>query len=274
LLRGLVAEVASGVGGAVLVEGEQGIGKSALLRAGLARAAAMGCTVAWGCADELGRRFPLGLMAECLGAGGRRARLGEGDGPLVLAGDPVQAGVERLLALVDRMCLVRPVVLVAEDLQWADDASLLVWHRLIRVVRQVPLLVAGSCRPVPAREDLMAARRGLVAEGWSVVSLRQLPKEDVTRLVERAAGGRAGPRLTGLAERAGGNPLYARELTDALVRDGRVRVADGIADPNRVCIVGASYGGYAALVYLTPVFGGIVTDRWLRRRTAVLVSNR
>ena len=32
------------------------------------------------------------------------------------------------------------------------------------------------------------------------------------------------------------------------------------------------YGGYAALVYLTPVFGGIVTDRWLRRRTAVIVG--
>lgn len=32
------------------------------------------------------------------------------------------------------------------------------------------------------------------------------------------------------------------------------------------------YGGYAALVYLTPIFGGIVTDRWLSRRTAVIVG--
>jgi POT family proton-dependent oligopeptide transporter len=32
------------------------------------------------------------------------------------------------------------------------------------------------------------------------------------------------------------------------------------------------YGGYAALVYLTPVFGGVITDRWLRRRTAVIVG--
>ena len=32
------------------------------------------------------------------------------------------------------------------------------------------------------------------------------------------------------------------------------------------------YGGYAALVYLTPIFGGVITDRWLSRRTAVLAG--
>lgn len=32
------------------------------------------------------------------------------------------------------------------------------------------------------------------------------------------------------------------------------------------------YGGYAALVYLTPIFGGVITDRWLSRRTAVIVG--
>jgi POT family proton-dependent oligopeptide transporter len=32
------------------------------------------------------------------------------------------------------------------------------------------------------------------------------------------------------------------------------------------------YGGYAALVYLTPIFGGVITDRWLSRRTAVILG--
>ena len=32
------------------------------------------------------------------------------------------------------------------------------------------------------------------------------------------------------------------------------------------------YGGYAALVYLTPIFGGAITDRWLSRRTAVIIG--
>ena len=65
----------------------------------------------------------------------------------MMGGDAVLAGAERLLAAVDRLCAVSPVVLVAEDLQWADEASLLVWHRLSRAVSQLPLLLAGSCRP-------------------------------------------------------------------------------------------------------------------------------
>ena len=54
LLRELLAKVVAGTGGAVLVEGEQGIGKTELLRAGLAGAADLGCRVVWGTADELG----------------------------------------------------------------------------------------------------------------------------------------------------------------------------------------------------------------------------
>ena len=69
-LEGLLAEVAGGVGGAVLVEGEQGIGKTALLRQALGGAGAAGCALAWGAADELGQRFPLWLMTECLGRAG------------------------------------------------------------------------------------------------------------------------------------------------------------------------------------------------------------
>ncbi len=67
LLAGLVGGLSAGVGGVVFIEGEQGIGKSSVLRAGLAGAEAAGCRVLWGAADELGQRFPLQLMMECLG---------------------------------------------------------------------------------------------------------------------------------------------------------------------------------------------------------------
>jgi DNA-binding CsgD family transcriptional regulator len=233
LLRDLVAGVVAGVGGVVLVEGEQGIGKTELLRAGLAGAAAAGCRVAWGAADELGQRFPLRLMVECMGVGGLAELADGGDrdgGVLPLAGDPVVAAVERMLALVDRWCAQGPVVVVAEDLQWADEASVLVWHWLSRAAGQMPLLVAGSLRPAPGREDLAGVRRALVARGEGVVALGPLGAAEVAELVGRLVGGRPGRGLAGVIGQAGGNPLYARELADALVREGRVRVAGGVAE--------------------------------------------
>src|ERR1700683_254390 len=80
LLRESLAGVFAGVGGAILVEGEQGIGKTALLRQALS-AAEDRCRVAWATADEFGRQFPLGLLADCLGREGQLAAAVEQAGP-------------------------------------------------------------------------------------------------------------------------------------------------------------------------------------------------
>ena len=58
LLTGLIKEVARGRGSSVLIEGEPGIGKSALVRAAVAEAPT-GCEVCWGAGDELGQALPL-----------------------------------------------------------------------------------------------------------------------------------------------------------------------------------------------------------------------
>jgi DNA-binding CsgD family transcriptional regulator/tetratricopeptide (TPR) repeat protein len=231
LLAGLVAGLSAGVGGVVLVEGEQGIGKSSVLRAGLAGAEAAGCRVFWGAAEELGQRFPLQLMTECLGPVAvpeQAAGLVAGTG--VMSGDPVLAGVERLLAVVDRLCAKSPVVLVADDLQWADEASVLVWYRLCRAAGQMPLLLAGSWRSGAGREDLGRLRRAVTSHGGSVVELGPLPDGEVAELVGDLLGGHPGQRLAEFVARAGGNPLYARELADGLVRDGQVRLTAGVAE--------------------------------------------
>ncbi len=51
-----------------------------------------------------------------------------------------------------------PTVLVVDDLQWADQASVTLWERLSRSARHLPLLLVGMMRPVPQREDLLALR--------------------------------------------------------------------------------------------------------------------
>jgi tetratricopeptide (TPR) repeat protein len=242
LLTGLTRALAAGVGGAVLVEGEQGIGKSALLRAGLSAGEPAGALSAgalpagrsatfWAAADELGQQFPLSLMRDVLGAAFPTIpAISFPVTSTVFAGNPVLGAVELVLEAVDRRCSVAPVLLVAEDLQWADEASVLVWHRLSRLTGQRPLLLAGSCLAGAGRADLDLLRQGLVTRGGTVITLGPLAGAEVARLAESAVGGRPGRRLARVLDQAGGNPLYVRELTDGLVRDGQVRLAAGVAE--------------------------------------------
>jgi DNA-binding CsgD family transcriptional regulator len=140
------------------------------------------------------------------------------------------AGMERVLAEVDRRCAQSPVVLVAEDLHWADETSLLVWSRLFQAAGQLPLLLAGSYRSGPGSGELARLRRGVLARQGTVVDLEPLPADEISELVSGLVGGRPGRRLGGVIDRAGGNPLYTRELADGLVRDGKVAVTKGVAE--------------------------------------------
>jgi tetratricopeptide (TPR) repeat protein len=231
ILDDMKAALAAGVGGAVLVEGEQGIGKTELLRVSLAGGSAY--RLLWGAADELGQSVPLTLMRQCLAGvdvGPPGQVLDAGGGAGVFVGDPVLAAVEEILAAVDRLCASSPVVLVAEDLQWADEASVLAWYRLSRAVSQLPLLVVGSFRSGSDRNDMARLRRSLTAHRGTVIELGPLAEPEMGVLVGGLLGRQPGKRLAGLLSWAGGNPLYARELVDGLARDGRIQVEGGTAE--------------------------------------------
>src|SRR5258708_18156422 len=111
------------------------------------------------------------------------------------------------------------MVRVAEEVQWADERSLVVGQGLCGAVGQLPLLLAGSCRPgLGGPQQLERLRLGVAVAQGPVLELGPLGEGEVTELVGSLVGGRPGQALLAVTRQAGGNPLYARELTEALVR--------------------------------------------------------
>ncbi|RIV36047.1 helix-turn-helix transcriptional regulator [Micromonospora radicis] len=235
IMDDLVRQVTDGRGNVVWVEGESGIGKSTLLGAVMHRLGEAGCTVLGAAGDEFMTDFPLRLMAECLGVSTRStdadraelARMLQGDAAGVLS---LGAVGERMIALIDRLCASGPVVLTLDDLQWADEASVGLWHRLARSVDQIPLLVMAGCRPTPAHRALRRLRTVVADLGARVIDLGPLDQAAASALATMTLGARPGPRLTAELDRAAGNPLYLRELTEALSRDALLRIAAGEAE--------------------------------------------
>ena len=232
LLTGLIKEVAKGRGSSVLIEGEPGIGKSALVRAAAAEAPEAGCQMFWGAGDELGQALPLlpfldGLRVREPSANPRRntiVRLLRGEVAADRGADVPAVLAEQLLALVAEQCAVRPTILVIDDLQWADQASITLWGRLARSARQVPLLLVGMMRPVPQRDDLLALRRAV--DDAARLQLTGLTEAAVAELVAALAGGNPDDKLLRLADGAAGNPLYLTELVAALARSSGLTVTD------------------------------------------------
>jgi DNA-binding CsgD family transcriptional regulator/tetratricopeptide (TPR) repeat protein len=232
LLTELVKELSVGRGGSVLIEGEPGIGKSALVRTALAEAPAIGCQVFWGSCDELGQALPLVPFLDGLGVrepstNPRRTtilRLLLGEAVTDRGMNVPAALAEQLLALVTEQCTIRPTILVVDDLQWADAASVILWGRLARSARQVPLLLIGMMRPVPQRDDLLALRR--TVSDAARLQLTGLAPGATFDLLSTLTGGRPDDNLLELADGAAGNPLYVTELVAALDRSSGLAITE------------------------------------------------
>ncbi len=236
-LRAGIEALGRGEGTVVWVEGEPGIGKSCLVAKALAAVDKLPWDVGWATANRLTERLPLAVMQDCLQARAssldpRRARAADllRSLPLGLAdGDVPLTGIEVLATLVDELCAATPTVIVTEDMQWADDASLILWHQLAASIEQFRLLLIGTSRLASRRPEVKqvraaVARAAVAGRRDAVITLGPLTESDVADLVAATVGVPPGDTLRRLTARAGGNPLYVRELVDALVRERALRM--------------------------------------------------
>ncbi|MFC4500921.1 helix-turn-helix transcriptional regulator [Streptomyces vulcanius] len=240
-LSGVLERARAGEARAVLVAGDAGVGKTRVLDETAARAVGAGMTVLTGHCVDLGDvGLPYLPFTEILGALAADERFAP-----VLAAYPVvdrllgtgpDTGTERdsggrlrlfegMAGLLADLARTAPLLLVLEDLHWADQSSRdLLRFLLSRGLLQRPSGGAGTHRLAVLasyRADDLHRRhplRPLLAElvrlpGVDRLELRPLADPDVTRLV-RALEERPLPEATvrSIVARAEGNAFYAEEL--------------------------------------------------------------
>jgi class 3 adenylate cyclase/tetratricopeptide (TPR) repeat protein len=124
----------------------------------------------------------------------------------------------------------RPLVLVFEDLHWADDGMLDFVDHLAEWASGVPLLVLASARP-----ELLDRRPGWGGGKLNAVTLALAPLDDTeaARVIAAVLDRAVLPAETQatLLERAGGNPLYAEQFAQLFLEQG---AADGVSVPENV----------------------------------------
>jgi class 3 adenylate cyclase len=236
VLDALVSSTAAGVGQVLVFEGEAGIGKTHLVGEAVPRARLAGIGIVEVTADELLTR-PGAVPHELLGSSQRgefRARLDTLlHAPMSAPSgseDRSYAVVEASVDLLEAMTRTQPVLVIAEDLHWADDLSLGVLTAIVRRVAVSRFSLVGSLRPWP-RPPALDRLLELVRDGpGRHLRLDPFDEVDVHALSSSLTGAAPGEGLRERLRATAGNPLFVTELIRSLDDDGQLRIESGIID--------------------------------------------
>ena len=236
LTRGIMTGLRHSLGTTLLVEGEAGIGKSRLVQWMVDEACSAGITALRGEGHPFERSRPFGVMVDALDLRRRSPDPRRAAVALLLAGDAERSTarggaqqdlryqvVEEVVDLVEEACDKAPVLLVLEDLHWADGSTLLAIRTLVRRLPHAPLVVVLSLRPAPRSAELDQLLDEALRTGAHHMRLEPLHAEDVETLAQSELGLPPGPELTGVLAKAGGNPLWVVEMIRSLSVEGRLR---------------------------------------------------
>ena len=220
-----VGELGRGSASILVIEGEAGIGKTRLVHSILDAAREASLTVFHGLAHPFERSRPFGVVSDAL-ALHRHSPDPDGAGlagsvPVAETGGVMRFQViEEIVELIETSCARRPAVLVAEDVHWADTASLSTISSVARQLPLSPLLVVVTARPSPRSADVTRLLDDLSTAGARTLALGPLAALEVTDLAADVLGAPPGPDLSELLTKAGGNPLWVVAILDALEADG------------------------------------------------------
>jgi DNA-binding CsgD family transcriptional regulator len=235
-LRERYAAVTAGRGRLVLVGGEAGIGKTALVRAFCDSAGAP--RVLWGACDALHTPRPLGPLLDVAEQAG---------GELAALVDETTTAAALFAALAQELRRHPGTIVVLEDLHWADEATLDGVRLLARRVEGLPALVLATFRDELERDHPLRVVLGELPTG------RGLDRLLIGPLSVDAVATLAGERGVDAAElhcRTAGNPFF---VTEVLAAEG-AEVPDSVRDAvlARAARMDAGARGLLAAVAIVP----------------------
>ncbi len=141
---------------------------------------------------------------------------------------------DAIATFLERASRTQPLVLVIDDLHWADKPSLLLLQFVAREMRAAHVLIVGAYRDVelkrqhPLAEALGELQREPLCER---ITLRGLDADDVARFIAATAGREAPPAMvSAVHEMTEGNPLFVGEIVRLLAAEGGLeRASQGTA---------------------------------------------
>ncbi len=202
----------TGSGTTVLVTGEAGIGKTRLVSALGEQARRSGAAVLAGrCLDLVGAGLPYLAVMEALRGS---AEWIEGPAP-----DGQPRLFEDVRGFLGRLAATTPLVLILEDLHWADTSTLDLAGYLAHTIGDCRMLIVATYRDDETRvgDPLPRLAASLVrAQSAIHLPLGPLSRAETTAVIEQARE-RSVPSdvIESIAERSGGNPFFAEELLGA-----------------------------------------------------------
>ncbi len=232
-LVGAVQAARDGIGGAVLIEGAAGIGKSSLLEESARDAERLGLRVLRGRGDELVMESSFAAVRELFWERVRAIGIDGLDGAARLArpvfaaelgvgGDRDRASgvLHGLYWLTADLADEGPLVIVVDDVQWLDAASARFLAYLTRRIEALPVLLITALRT--GESDGRGERAATLAQPpVRVLHPAALSAEASGQVVRRVLGVRADEGLcSSCHEATQGNPFYLRELAAALAIEG------------------------------------------------------
>jgi DNA-binding CsgD family transcriptional regulator len=201
-----LTEAAAGSGRFVVVRGEAGIGKTALLREFL-RTCPSEIEILVGACDGVSTPQPFGPLEDMVATLGPDLRT-------LLDANASRTEVGRWL--LGRLSTGGPYVVAIEDLQWADDATLELLAWFARRLEGLDVLVLVTIRDGDPSTPSVARILGSIA---ALPVVRQLPLEPLTRAGVARLIGRTTLDVRELHRITAGNPFYATEVLNGETGD-------------------------------------------------------